>query len=438
MRAPDKLPTGAALDDAVARIFGRTVLGIKPSLDVMEALLEELGNPHRELAVIHVAGTNGKGSVCRMIESTLVRSGIPCALYTSPHLICLNERYRVNGQEIGDADLAYLITIVEEAADSVEKSGRRKATFFEVCTALAFLYFKEAGVKIAIIETGMGGRWDATNLVVPLVSIITRVDLDHQAFLGDTIEKVAAEKGGIIKSGRPVIIGAMPAEAREVLEKMASTIGTVCVRAPQAVSVQCMQSNPSVQKLKIETHNDSYPPIQMKLLGTFQQENAATAVAALEYLSSLIGCELDLVGGLENARWPSRFELIRETPPVILDGAHNPSAAVSLVQSLREIYPDHEVGFVLGFMSDKDVGGILKPIAQLARQAWMAPLAGERALNESGLKLQADLAGLTATQGSPEKMLSQAMAWASESEKRVICICGSLFWRNELNELDFI
>ncbi|MFC1468097.1 glutamate ligase domain-containing protein, partial [Verrucomicrobiota bacterium] len=142
--------------------------------------------------------------------------------------------------------------------------------------------------------------------------------------------------------------------------------------------------------------------------------------------------------GLEATRWPSRFELIRENPPVILDGAHNPSAAESLVKSLKEIYSDYEVGFVLGFMSDKDIGGILKPISRLARQAWMVPLSGDRALDLDGLNLQAELAGLKAEAGSADQVLSKAVAWANDSERRVICICGSLFWRNELDKLNFL
>jgi dihydrofolate synthase/folylpolyglutamate synthase len=199
-----------------------------------------------------------------------------------------------------------------------------------------------------------------------------------------------------------------------------------------------MSTDTCVQKLKIETHNDSYPPVEMRLLGTFQQENCATAVAALEYISAAINCELDIVGGLEGARWPSRFELIRETPPVILDGAHNPSAALALVKSLKEVYPTHEVGFLLGFMSDKDIGGILKPIASLAKKTWMVQLSGERALDLKGLKLQADLAGMKADAGALEELFPEAIAWANGSERRMLCICGSLFWRNELTKLDLL
>lgn len=426
------------LSDAVSRVFGRSVHGIKPSLDLIEALLEELDNPHREMAVIHVAGTNGKGSVCRMIESVLLRSGISTALYTSPHLIRLNERYRVNGEEIGDAELERQIAKVERAANAVESRGLRKATFFEICTALAFLHFQQAGVKVAVVETGMGGRWDATNVVVPLISVITRVDLDHKDFLGDTITQVAREKGGIIKGGRPVVLGAMPIEAEAVLKEIAVDRQAQLICAPQSVSVSCLQKDPTFQKVKIESHNESYAPVKLHLLGAFQQENCATAVTTLEYISSLLNCELNILGGLSEAYWPSRFELIREVPPVILDGAHNPSAAESLAKSLSGVYPDYEIGFVLGFMSDKDIAGILRPFGRISRKTWMVPLSGDRALDQSGLQLQAELAGVPAEIGCAEEILPEALTWANDSKRRVICVCGSLFWRNELKKMDFL
>ena len=428
----------ATLSVAVAQVFGRTVLGIKPSLDVIVALLNELGNPQNAYSIIHVAGTNGKGSVCKMLESTLTRSGLNVGLYTSPHLVNLNERYRVNSEEISDSALTDLLERVEKSAISIESQGVRKATFFEICTAVAFLYFKEMSAQIVILETGLGGRWDATNVVDPLISVITRIDLDHKDFLGETIEEIAAEKGGIIKRNRHVVIGAMPKEAQKVLIKTAKENGSILISAEESVSVRVLDLEAEYQSLEIETHNDFYSPINLKLLGSFQRENVATAITALELLGDILQCDLRIVEGLENAFWASRFELIKENPNVILDGAHNPSAANALAKSIAEIYPDFEVGFVVGFMADKDVSGILKPIGRLAKKMWMTKLSGERAMDFDALKLQSNLLGLNAEVDEISTVLKNALDWANESPWRVVCICGSLFWRNELVELNFL
>ncbi len=428
----------SALGDAVSQVFGRTALGIKPSLEVIEALLEKLGNPQKSYAVVHVAGTNGKGSVCRMIESTLVRSGVQTALYTSPHLINLNERYRFNCAEITDQDLAKLLERVEKVAQEIESDGIRGATFFEICTAVAFLYFKEIGAQVVILETGLGGRWDATNVVDPLISVITRIDLDHKDFLGETIEEIAAEKGGIIKPKRPVVLGAMPKEANATLAQIAKENRSTVIPATQSVSVKVLDIEAEYQSLEIETQNELYSPVNLKLIGTFQQENVATAVTAIEYIGAMLQCDLEMIEGLENTFWPSRFERIKDNPPFILDGAHNPSAAQALVKSLETFYPNFEVGFVVGVMADKDVSGILKPIGHLAKKIWMTQLSGDRALDLDGLKLQSNLLGLNADVDQIPLVLESADKWAKESPWRVVCVCGSLFWRNELVELNFL
>ena len=211
--------------NAVVRLFRRTADGIKPSLEVMEALVQTLDHPERSCATVHVAGTNGKGSVCAMIESVLRASGLKTGLYTSPHLLSFQERFRINGISISDKKLNRYILALEAHSDTAcEELGLRRATFFELSTLIAFQFFADEQVDVAIIETGMGGRWDATNVVYPLCSVITKIGIDHTDFLGDTLKAIAGEKAGIIKSGRPVISAPQEIDARAVLDAVGEPI----------------------------------------------------------------------------------------------------------------------------------------------------------------------------------------------------------------------
>ncbi len=410
------------------KLFQRTTQGIKPGLDVITALLEALGNPHRKLAVIHVAGTNGKGSVCAMLESVLRASGFKTGLYTSPHMIDFSERFRVNGIELPEDRLDGYIRQMEKTADEVEvSSGLRGATFFEISTAIAFQYFADEGVDIAIIETGMGGRWDATNVVIPLVSVITHIDIDHTNFLGDTIVQIAAEKAGIIKPGRPVVSAPQSDAVMAVLQKAGERI--IC--SSEAVSVVKV-GNP--QKLKIETHARNLPPVNLPLLGECQRENCAVVVTALEVLADMLDFEPEFKKGLESAQWAARFQIIGNDPLMILDGAHNPSAARALIRTLKENYPKHQVGFILGFLDDKDSVEFLRILKPLVSKAWTIAIDAPRDTTAEHAAAQARVAGIDATPAEVSVAWNAAREWASESD-RLVVIAGSLYLKQMLQSV---
>lgn len=406
-------------------LFKRTTAGIKPGLEVITALLETLENPHHNLAVIHVAGTNGKGSVCAMIESVLRASGFKTGLYTSPHLINFSERFRINGKEISEEQLNDYIQTLENAADETEaETGLRGATFFEISTALAFQYFADEKVDIAIIETGMGGRWDATNVVLPLISVITHIDIDHTNFLGDTIEQIASEKAGIIKPGRPVVSAPQSEAAMNELEKA----GVPIMGSAEAVAVN-KAGNP--QKLKIETHSQNLPTINLPLLGECQRENCGVAVAALEVFADIVGVELQYKKGLESVEWGARFQTLVTDPMIILDGAHNPSAGRALAKTLKELYPKKQIGFIFGFLDDKESIEFLREIKPLVSNAWTVGIDAPRGTTAEEAALQCTVAQIDAEPAEVPGVWKSARAWASMPD-RLIVVTGSLYLKQTL------
>ncbi|MDR2848972.1 MAG: bifunctional folylpolyglutamate synthase/dihydrofolate synthase, partial [Verrucomicrobiota bacterium] len=264
------------------RLADRRRFGMKPGLDTIRRLLDRLGNPERDIAAIHIAGTNGKGAVAALCEAVLRAAGYPVARYTSPHLVRLNERFFINGAAVDDAALEAAAREVEGHVLALEAERPAEVTFFECLTAVAFVLFRQAGVRIAVLETGLGGRLDATNVVTPLVSVITRIGLDHCDWLGDTVEKIASEKAGIVKPGRPVVCAAMPDGARAVVAAAAARNGSLFVDAAEAVSAAVTRSGLEGQTLAIATQDRTLPPVRLPLAGAFQVENVCAAVAALE------------------------------------------------------------------------------------------------------------------------------------------------------------
>ncbi len=416
------------LKSSVEALFKRTALGIEPSLDVTIALLEKLGNPHRELKVIHVAGTNGKGSVCAMIESVLRASGFKTGLYTSPHLFHFNERFRISGQAISNDRLETLISDVETAAQHLEL---RSATFFEISTAMAFEYFRREQVDYAVIETGMGGRWDSTNVVQPLLSVITRIALDHADYLGADLAEIAGEKAGIIKEGVPVICGPMPVEAEAVIYKKAAEKNAPILGSEEAVFVQILETRRTDQLIDIEASGTDYRTIHLPLGGSFQLENCGIAVATLVDLADIETIRLNMKKGLETVRWPGRFQTLSLKPPILFDGAHNPNAATVLAQTVEELFPTFENGFVFAFMKDKDVEGILNCFAPAVKKAWAITLPGERAMSAEKIAEIGDAAGLDV---EPIQTLQPAREWVATAKKRVLCFTGSLLLAKELQK----
>ncbi len=418
------------LDATLAQLYRRPASGIKFGLETEQELLARLGHPQKKLACIHVAGTNGKGSVCAMLESVFRAAGLKTGLYTSPHLISFSERIKVAGQPISQSQLSALIAKVD-AADRhlAAQPGGREATFFEFATAVAFAYFQQQQVELVILETGLGGRLDATNVITPLLSVITGISREHAQYLGREIAAIAREKGGIIKPRRPLVVGALPEAALTEIRRLAAEQEAPLILAQDNVSIHRRQQDLAGQKISLASATHSYGTLTLPLLGTFQLGNAAIALTAAEELARQAGWDLPpatVKRGLETTHWPGRCQLISQEPVMLVDGAHNPEAAGALVQTLKELLPHKPLGLILGMCADKDVAGFLRPWQGLVKHCWTVPLNNERSLAPQELAAQVQARGWPVKVASLPEALTQSRAWAEE-HAGAICICGSLF-----------
>ncbi len=332
-------------------------------LDRVENFLERLGNPHRAYPKIHVAGTKGKGSVSAMLAAVAQVGGHTVGLYTSPHLHTYRERIQINGQPITRKDMAAL---VEEAQPLIAEFP--DITIFEVTTGLAFRYFARQNVDLAVIEVGLGGRLDATNVITPLLSVITSLSLDHTYLLGDTLAEIAGEKAGIIKPGVPVVSSPQKDEARAVLEEVAADHNAAFTLVGRDWTGKQMVRSLNGQQLTARCEKGDSPlegPYEIPLLGDFQLENAMTAIATLDVLreEGPDWINRDVVKtGLAHTSWPGRMEVLNRDPLLIADSAHNPYSARMLVDSLEKWFPDTEWILIYGASNDKDIEGMLKAL----------------------------------------------------------------------------
>ena len=423
-----------SLDAALESLCGRSAHNIKLGLELETELLERMGNPHMRMPHIHVAGTNGKGSVCAMIESVLRAAGYKTGLYTSPHLVRFNERIRVAGRCISDEELAALCVEIERQ----EKNLSRQPTFFEFTTAMAFEYFDRRQIEVSVLETGLGGRLDATNVVMPLVSVITRIDIEHTQYLGKTMEEIATEKSGIIKPGRAVICGFMPDEARAVVGRITRERGSKLILVEDAVSIRRTGQALCGQKIEIETASASYGSVLLPLLGKYQLENAALAIATLDFLndsSSFVIDENAMKKGLEGVCWPARCQILSEDPLIVLDVAHNPNGAKALVESLKELAKGKKLGLVIGLLSDKDCRGVMKPFSTMVKKCWAVQIRNERGMPLADLLACIRNAGISVEGRSLAEALSEAKAWA-KANNAAVCIAGSLYLAGDVLKVE--
>jgi dihydrofolate synthase/folylpolyglutamate synthase len=416
------------------RLFKRHRFGIKMGLDVEPAILTLLGNPEKIFPVVHVAGTNGKGSTCAIIRSILTAAGYRVGLYTSPHLVKFNERFQVDGVSINDEELSELVSRIESVTDKVTEKMGQDPTFFECATAMAFEYFRQKKVDSDIIETGMGGRLDATNVVSPLVSVITRISLEHTQYLGDTLADIAFEKAGIIKSGLPVVVGAMDVRASAVLEKIAAERGCLYVDAMGYASVFSESTDLRGQQVTVDTVHRNYGSARFPLLGKFQLENLATAISTIDVLHNIAGLDISkdaVTDGVSATVWPGRCQVIKTTPPVILDGAHNPDAAKALAEVLKDNAADRPVGLIIGMCGDKEPRQFLHYFSQVAAKLWIVPIDNERNMSPDMLLNAATVVGIPSVAATLSQAIQEAAEWATV-ENGVVCITGSLFLVGEV------
>ena len=391
--------------------LGNEIKSAKLGLERITAVLEALGNPERAFRVVHVAGTNGKGSTCAMIEAGLRAANLRTGLFTSPHLIEPTERIQIDGIPVSPADFERAFNVVHETAEKLDLDCH--PTYFETVTAMAFWLFREKKVETGVIEVGLGGRLDSTNVVQPALTVITPIDFDHEAFLGHTIEAIAGEKAGILKPGIPAVFSRQRPEAAAVLEKRAEELHVPVTRAEEF----------EIRDLHVDARGSRFSGIVCPLAGEHQVDNAVTAALALRAL----GVSTD---GIAEARWPGRIEHVSPNPDIIIDGAHNPAGARALARYLERFYGNRKIWLVYGAMRDKaidEVAGVLFPLAaELVLTAPDTP----RALRPEAL---ADFAG----RGHIEPTVAAAIDYARKhaSDEDLVVITGSLFVVGEARKL---
>jgi dihydrofolate synthase/folylpolyglutamate synthase len=404
--------------------------GIKLGLDIIKGLLEELGNPEKDYPVILVGGTNGKGSTVATISSILRESGFRVGVFTKPHLCRFTERIVVDGREIDRKEVVESYWKIREAGERVSKKLGRFPTFFECNTAMAFKYFSDKKVDVAIVEVGMGGRLDATNACEPLVSVITNVSLEHTKHLGDTVEKIAFEKSGIIRPGRPTV-SACSGPALKVVEERCRELGSELTLVGRDVKHEVLKSDLNGLKINIFFKNKSFNNLSVSLRGRFQAENVSTAVASVFKLLELMGeddlTDSSLRRGLAKVSWPGRLEPISRRPLVILDCAKDPAAAEALVSGIEEIAPGGEFATVVSISSDKDY---VKILTSLSRITWRFVLTRHSVMGRAlPIETMAEvLRGLNARFVS-EPTVTEAVKHAvtSAGDNGRILITGSVF-----------
>ena len=401
--------------ETLAQIYGLTRFGIRPGLERISALLDSLDAPQRRLRTIAIAGTNGKGSTASFLSSILAASGLRVGLFTSPHLISFTERITINGQEISEDQVVALTSRIRAAAPP-------DTTFFEVVTALGLLHFAESEVDVAILEAGMGGRNDATNAAEPIISIITPISLDHCEYLGSKLGEIAAEKSGIIRSGRPVLSAPQDPAALMVLERNARSSGSPFLLSGRDFSASWNDDCLVYQGLKMRLEG-----LKPGIPGRHQAGNAACAVAAAELLH---GDGFDVSGesvraGVSGAFWPGRLEMFPGEPRILLDGAHNPAGSLVLAEALAD-FPRDRLFLVAGMMGDKDAAAILEPLLPLVARGFAVTPSLERAMPAerlAGMMLEHGV--FCSAAGSVAEGLRQAVAAAGPND--LVLVSGSLF-----------
>lgn len=407
--------------------------GSNYGLERTERLLELLGNPHKKIKVIHVAGTNGKGSTTSMIASMLINEGFKTGMYTSPFLEEFEERIQIDRKNISREDLATYVEIIKEAVDKVIEEGYTHPTEFEIITCIMFKYFYDKKVDYAVVEVGLGGRLDSTNVVNPVLSVITSISLDHTNILGGTIEEIAREKGGIIKENTPLILYPQEKiEARDVLSKICNEKSSEIyeVKRENAKLID-INNKEFYQRIKINGLNKEYE-INLKLLGKHQIINCMVALTAVEVLSKIEGFKLNNIEkGIESAVWKGRLEVLNKKPLIVIDGAHNIQGIKSLKENVEKYFNYNNMHLLIGILADKQVEDMINEIVPLSSDvvaltpnSYRAELASE--LEKEIYKVNKDVKSF---ESYKEGFLS---AYKKANEDDMILVTGSLYMIGEM------
>lgn len=412
-------------EKALEFLAGLNKFGISLGLVRIQKLLDLMGNPERIFKSVHVTGTNGKGSTTAMLATILKASGIKTGKYTSPHLWHYGERFAINEELISEEELADSIAYTAEFVGKMLADGWEHPTEFEVLTAVAFYYFAKCKVEYAVIEVGLGGLLDSTNVIMPEAAVITNVTLDHTDRCGKTVAEIACQKAGIIKKGIPVITAAKGEALAGIREKVAANKAGLSVY-PRDFSVLINEIKNYQQIISLKLPDCGLKNIQLNLLGEHQAENAAIAAMTARVLGQRDGriTQAAISQGLSEVKWPGRFEVVVGKPLIVIDGAHNPDGAEKLRKTLDETFPDKEIVFVLGILRDKNMAEILKNLVRPENTVITVPPSSERAARSQ------ELAGIVSARlveaaETIEEGIRKAKSFAAKDD--VICIAGSLY-----------
>lgn len=420
--------------EALAYLEGLEAFGTVFGLGRIKKACALLGNPQDSFKCAHAAGTNGKGSVCAMLESVLRAAGYKTALYTSPHIKDIRERILVNGEMISKNDFADAVLKVREI-DSHSSIG---LTHFEALTAAAFLQFRKAGVEFAVIETGMGGRLDATNVVKPEVAVITNVELEHTEYLGKTVQEIAHEKAGIIKEGCAVVAGKMEKDALEVIENECAKKRCSLAVAGKDIRIFGKSRGLGSTEFGTEVFGRKIENLRIHLRGSHQLINAGCAIGAIDALRKR-GFNISdgaLRSGLEKARWAGRFEVFSKRPLLVADAAHNPAGMRTLTEALQQYFLGKKFVFVLGTASDKDIKGIVDEIAKHdVASAVFAAEASHRAMDAGRIAEEMGKHGIECIVEKQPRVALQKALKISERAGEGVCVAGSIFLLSDLWDL---
>ena len=426
-------------DTTVNYLYSLQKHGIKLGLSNTEKLMEILGNPHESFHSVHIAGTNGKGSTATAIASILKESGFNVGLFTSPHLVSFTERIRINGQRISEDDV---IDIAFEVRRSI--SGKDlNPTFFEFVTAMAFYYFAQNNVDWAVVETGMGGRLDATNVIHPQITLITNISLDHSEFLGSSISDITFEKAGIIKPRVPVITASEVPEVISQLSGIADNSGAdthIYSRDFKGTLLEIDDKKITMDYSGYSTHRNLAVPVS----GHYQLYNICMAIRACEILrkNGVPISDGSVRNGLRNLKLEGRLERVSDSPPIFIDGAHNPEASGSLADCVRKLFPDKNIFIIAGIMGDKDIRDILAPLLNIADSIVLTKPGYDRSASPEKLRVLARDIINTGTSGSPSLIESTStvaealdLAKSRCDENSIILVTGSFYTIGETKEI---
>lgn len=423
--------------EAIEWIHSRLAFGVKPGLERMKWLMNRLGHPEQKIKAVHVAGTNGKGSTIAFTRSVLQEAGYSVGTFTSPFILTFNERISVNGAPIQDEEWLSLVNEIKPYVDELDGTELGAATEFEIITACAFAYFAHVRqVDFVLLETGLGGRLDSTNVAVPILTAITSIGHDHMAILGDTLEQIAAEKAGIIKDGIPMITSVHQREALAVIQNTAIEKNAVCISFHDTCTFDQQQPTETGERFTLRTPKKQYPELETGLIGTHQRQNASLAVLLIEWLvqeGHISVTEEHLYEGIRQAVWAGRFEKVKDHPPVYLDGAHNEEGMDRLIETVQAHFSSKQVHVCFSALKDKPYKQMIEKLEAISSSIHFVSFDFPRA--ESAEKLYACSHLETKSYDDDPRAVLEWIQKKSADPLAVILVTGSLYFISDMRNL---